>query len=158
MGFWKNRKKHQHFGKRGDLETQGSIRTYAPHTALTPVDYKLSPIMADLEADFPKLVAQFLKEGKPDRYNGSFMDAVIQRTTEEALHHLALQRADHVGSIVDMISKIWSGDKIKAKAKLEQTEEALIQTDREIARLERICYKGTSFEETQNNEGGLQYD
>lgn len=154
MSFRKKKDTQKSFGKQGDVEETVSVRTYAPHLGLTPRDYMMPQLLADFETGFERRAKEFLQNANPDQYNGSYMDGVICKLRDEALVELSLQRADHVGSIADLISKLWNGDQIKAQAKLEQCTAELEETDRELAKLRRVYHRGTSLsdEEEEMNE------
>lgn len=122
------------------------IQNYAPNISLTPQDYVLSSHLLELESNFHSIVQAFFKNTNIDEFNASFIDGVIASTEREALADLSRQRADHAGKINHLIEKLWRGDKIKAEAKLAQNRSELQECERELMRLERIYYQGTSME------------
>ena len=146
-GFRK--KKDRSFGKQGATEENVQLQTYAPNLGLTPQEYLVPLTLAEFEADFDRRAAVFLEKTNPDANNGSYYDALILAVRQEALDALALQRADHVGAIMALIEKIWSGDRIKCDAKLAAHRAELDEVNRDLARLTRIYHAGTALEEDE---------
>lgn len=130
-------------------ETDTVIQSRAPHLSLTPREYIPSASLSKLESDFTSRVQTFFRNTNIDEFNHSFMDGVISSTEQEALADLLRQRADHRGTIIDLIDKLWRGDRIKAEAKLEQTQSEIQECEDALRKLEEIYYRGTSMAENE---------
>lgn len=146
---WFKRKQERSFGKQGATEENVQLQTYAPNLGLTPQEYLVPMTLAEFEADFDRRAAAFLEKTNPDANNGGYYDGLILAVRQEALDALALQRADHVGAIMALIEKIWSGDRIKCEAKLAAHRAELDEVNRDLARLTRIYHAGTALEEDE---------
>lgn len=144
MRKWKQRAQKV---EKPNISHEVEIRNYAPNVSLTPQDYMLSARLSELELNFRSIVQSFFKNTNIDEFNASFIDGVILSAEQEALADLCQQKADHEGKINHLIEKLWRGDKIKAEAKLAQNRSELQECERELERLKRIYYYGTSMEE-----------
>lgn len=78
------------------------IPTYAPNQNLRVRDYMLYEALSKLEENFPKFCMDFLKSAKPDAYNATYMDAVVNRIICEAIEAIRIQRADHKRGIYNL--------------------------------------------------------
>lgn len=121
------------------------IRSYAPHGDLTPRTYELPPHLTRLEENFRAIVRKFLQNTRADEFNASYLDGVIAAAEQEALADLARQRANHRGAAIQLVERLWQGDRIKAEARLAQNREELEECRLELERLERVFYRGTSL-------------
>lgn len=144
MRKWKQRVEKV---EKPNVSHEVEIQNYAPNVSLTPQDYKLSAHLSELELNFQSIVQSFFGSTHIDEFNASFIDGVISSAEREALADLCRQKADHEGKINHLIDKLWRGDKIKAEAKLAQNRSELQECEKELERLERIYYHGTSMEE-----------
>lgn len=145
----KKKEEEKNISKGTELQENVAIPVYAPNTSLRPRDYLLARTMSKLEENFEETCKDFLKNTQPDKYNGSYMDAIIQKAGEEAIISLTLQRAEHISILNDLLDKLWLGDKIKGQAKLDQAMNERKEVEKEIQKLQRIYWKGTSFLEEQ---------
>lgn len=146
MPLFKKREKD----RRINLDNIVEIPVYGPHDTLCAQDYRLPYLLASFEQGFEQRCRTWLKNAAPDRYNRGYMDLVIDQLEEEALVMLELQSVDHE-SVIHELTKIWGGDKIKAEAKLAETQAESERVDYEIRRLERIYHKGTAYECLEEN-------
>lgn len=78
-----------------EINTSVEIPMYAPNMGLMPKEYQISPQLNDLEKRFKELCESFLSKSKPDEFNSSYMDAVIERICIDAIRFVKVQRCDH---------------------------------------------------------------
>lgn len=140
-----NRKKDD---RRINRDNEVPIPVYGPHDIITAADYKLAPFLSDFEKSFENICKSWLVKASPDMYNRSYMDLRIEKLMEEALKSLDTQEVDHRGAIYEL-TKVTSADIIKAQFKLDETETMKSEVDKELAKLEKIYYKGTAYETEQ---------
>lgn len=124
-----------------------NIPPYAPHQNLCAVPYSEPQVMTDLKTGFEDHVLEFLDKTSPDKYNGSFIDNVVNRTKEQALRDIEAQRSEHVHTIERAISSLWRGDKHYYENLLEYYNREYDERAGELRRLKSILYKGTAYEE-----------
>ena len=122
-----------------------NIPVYGPHDTLCPQDYKLSSLISSFEANFEERCKTWLQQANPDMYNRGYMDLLIDQLQAEAISVLDIQEVDHQGAIYEL-GKIWTGDKVKADKKLEDTLQEEADVARELSHLEKIYHNKTSFE------------
>lgn len=125
------------------------IHGYTPNQELTVKDYQISSQLNDLELNFEKYCMAFLKKAKPDEFNSSYMDAVIECITADAVKLLRVQRADHVQTIMKPLNNVHTGDLIKCKSKLECFRRLKEENAKELALYRKIYRRGTSLEDEE---------
>ncbi len=128
------------------------LPTYAPNQGLTAVDYQVSDEFLEFETRFEEKCKKFLKKSKPDLFNESYMDAVIERKCIEEMKYIKRQRCDHKRTIMMLLDELYRADAIKCKRKLEGYRADKKQNKKELEKYRAIYYKGTSLE---RNEEGL---
>ncbi|MGI6095688.1 MAG: hypothetical protein ACOYBL_09680 [Lachnospiraceae bacterium] len=126
------------------------IPVYGPHDTLCAQDYKLPYMLSTFEQNFEQRCKTWLQNAKPDMYNRGYMDLLIDQLEREAVIMLDIQEVDHQSAIFEL-AKIWTGDQIKAKTKLENTEAERMAVEKEIRQLEGIYYRGTAYEAWDEN-------
>ncbi len=127
------------------------IPVYGPNQGLTAKEYQLSPQFNDLEANFKSYCMEFLEKAKPDAYNASYEDAVIERICVEAINFIKVQRADHVRTITKLLDNMHNGDYEKCKCRLENFKRLREENAKELALYKRIYRAGTSLEEMEGD-------
>lgn len=151
MGIFKKK------DRRINKDNTVTIPVYGPHDTLQPQDYFIPQMLSMFEQCFEQRCKTWLKNARPDQYNRGYMDLIIDELEAEALVMLDVQSVDHESAIYDLV-KVWIGDKIKAEAKLKETQEERKAVNCDIKHLEGIYYKGTAYERleetmVENKEG-----
>ncbi len=154
MKFHNNkREKAKGFNDSSKFENSVPIPTYVPNQSLQPKEYLLSPSFVNFEGDFEKRCIKFLNKAKVDQFNGSYMDAMIQKMVKEALAHLSVQRGEHIDLITNLLRRMHVGSKIKCQSKLEQALREQKELDCEMKKIKKIYYHKTSFGEEKQVVG-----
>lgn len=143
-----NRKRED---RRINRDNEVPIPVYGPHDTFSAADYKLAYLLAEFEHNFEHTCKSWLANAKPDMYNRSYMDLMIDQLMTESLKSLDAQEVDHQSSIYEL-AKVWSADLIKARFKLDETKAMKAEVNQELVKLERIYHKGTSYEDDANIE------
>ena len=149
-----NKKKRD---RRINQDNAVEIPVYGPHDTLCAQDYRLPFMLATFEQGFEQRCKTWLKNATPDMYNRGYMDLLVDQLEKEALVMLDNQQVDHQ-SVIYELSKVWVGDKIKAEAKLTETQAEKTVVKREIKQLERIYHKGTAYEFLDENKNEDEED
>lgn len=157
MDIFKKKDRPRRFGRRAEIEEKTATPIYAPHQCWTPQDYYEPALLAALEDEFEKKCKSWLTAAKPDQFNGSYMDAIIEKHETEALVQLSLQRVDHMSAVDALIMKLWKGDRIRAEARLRQNKEELTMVETELHKLEKIYWSGTSLGEAEG-KNNMKYE
>lgn len=153
----KNTKKHMKNMQYNDRNSIGEpteinnksieIPLYAPNNGITVKEYMMSLEFTRFERNFVAKCKEFLSKTDVDEYNTSFMDALITTMGNEACINIDVQRINHIETIRGPLDDMHTGDAIKCCRRLEQWKRDLVQVEKDIAKLERIYYKGTSYDE-----------
>lgn len=158
MAWRKNRKSHfadkrtddkKSIHNPNEIITSVEIPMYAPNQGLCPKEYQLSDRLDELEGTFEERCKDFLTKSKPDSFNSSYMDAVIERVCVDAVKYVRVQRTDHVQTIMKQLNDMHSGDYCKCKSKLEAYRKDKERNNRELSKFRKIYYSGTSLAEEQ---------
>ena len=153
----KAEKKHVHNMQGNDRNSIGEpteinnksieIPLYAPNSGITVKEYMMSPELTRFERNFVAKCKEFLSKTDVDEYNTSYMDALIATMGKEACANIDVQRISHIETILGPLDDMHTGDAIKCCRRLDQWKKDLVQVEKDITQLERIYYKGTSYEE-----------
>ena len=130
-----------------EINTLVEIPMYPPNMGLTPKEYQISVQLDSLEKNFKELCEDFLRKSKPDEFNTSYMDAVIERICIDAISHVKVQRCDHVQLIINALDTMHNGDYVAAKNKLQLFLTDKEENARELKKYRRIYWSGTSLAE-----------
>lgn len=130
------------------------IPVYAPNLGLSPKEYQISPQLYSLEMNIQSICEEFLNKAKPDEFNSSYMDAIIERTCVECIKYIEVQRKDHERLIRGVLKHMHDGDYTYAKNKLVQFVKDKECMERELRKLQRIYWKGTSMSEEEEMNYG----
>jgi len=98
-----------------------------------------------LERNLPKICKSFIKDAKPDSFNESYMDSVIDRVCSEANADLGGQRSKHSEQLY-FISNIHRADHTRYMNALVEKKQKLEQEKRELMIYEELLVKGTALE------------
>ncbi len=130
-----------------ELGSEVGITMYAPNLSVVPRAYRISDRLAELEKDFRKTCEEFFEKGKPDEYNSSYIDAVIEKICADAVELIRVQRMDHEQLIIKMLDEMHMGDYAYAKNRLELYLSDREENKKELEKYRRILWAGTSLEE-----------
>ena len=119
---------------------------YAPYNDVT-ADYVISQKLRAFEHDFEDMCRDFIGKSSPDRNNGTYYDAVIDKYCDEAIIDISLQRQDHIQLISQRFAGYQKGIRVKIEAKLQMVMDALAEIEAELAKCKHIYFKGTSMED-----------
>ena len=120
------------------------IPHYAPFSDLTR-DYDMPAKLMSFEAGLERMCREFIRKSSPDRNNGSYFDAVIQKYCDEAICDIDLQRQEHIRLFSRSLAGSRKGIRVKIEAKLASTVDELEEVEKELAGYTHIYYKGTSL-------------
>lgn len=139
--------KKRNTNKQNDMDILLSDAMYAPNMGISPKKY-IAEKVYDLEQnDFKALCMDFLKNAKPDEYNASYMDAVIENSGFCDIKDVYVQRCDHIKVIKTAEELIRNGDLCHAKDQLQYFLEDRDEIDRKLVKYRRIYWAGTSLAE-----------
>lgn len=130
-----------------EINTSVEIPMYAPNLGLMPKEYQLSPQLYEFERNFKDVCMEFLTTAHPDQYNSSYMDAVIEKICDDAKCFVEVQRCDHERLITDVLHAMHDGDLEGAKDRLQLLLSDKDCNEKELMKLRRIHWAGTSFAE-----------
>lgn len=150
MSFFKRKTEEAPLTRRTPEEDGGTVRAYDPHGGLTPVDYRMSDSLLELEATFERQVLRFLQNADPDQFNGSFFDGVILAVQNDCLAELERQRIIHENTIEKLIGGIWAGDKVRNAHRRQNAEREFWELERELRFLTRLSHRDTAMEEFED--------
>lgn len=151
-----NKKPGKWFKKKNVEEQEEHVKlpVYGPHDTLVVQDYQTPASLASLEQNFERCCKEWLEQAKPDMYNKGYMDMLIDKVRKESLVELDDEEVYHKRVICEL-EKIWRGDEVKAKGKLEETKAARKEVEEELKRVEWIYYRNTAFSPEYRNQNGL---
>lgn len=145
-------KKKEGDGKRPRMDLQAGPNTDDKQTeicveTLVPVDYEVSPIMADLEKELDSIAREFLDNTDPDKFNGSYLDPRIEAALKDTLADLEDQRVNHHHVIEFKINGMFSEKERSLEEHLADRIRELEETERDLSIQERILKRGTVYED-----------
>lgn len=143
------RKKDRSFSKQ-EFNESITIPKYAPNLGLQPKEFEMTEMFRTFVDGFDGSCIDFLKNTDSDEFNGSYIDAMIQKAGAEIIVSLGLQREDHKNLIISTLKKTSQGDLEKCNGKIGQLEQEKTEVLSEIAEIIRILNKGTSFEKLES--------
>ena len=124
-----------------------TIKPYAPHQNLSPVNYTETKTMSEFKRSFARQVKYFLDNTSPDEYNPTFADSLIVKVKEQAVAELEVQRAEHIRCIERSICSLWKGDEVFYERLLEQYNTEFEKRNAELKKLKAVFQKNTALEE-----------
>lgn len=143
MLFQKRKKHDRHISQYENID----MPFLGPHDHLIPKDYYFSDTFTSYVENFEKKCKRFLRSVAKtvDRFNAGYMDQSIDRILAEAIAFLDVQQLEHLVTIHELF-EIWKADHELAKLKMTDTENAILEVEEQLEKLEKIMYKGTAYE------------
>lgn len=144
---FKTEKKNENSLKDESADRSIEMPEYAPNMYLSPLPYMPTQEFIELEENFKEFCEDHFKKVNPDEFNGSLLDADIERITETAIENIRNQRICHIRTIMQHIKSIHKADLIKIERKMEMFKADKISVENDLKKKKKIVYGGTNLAE-----------
>lgn len=121
---------------------------HAPDRYLVTKEYGIPSVLINFESNFEQRILSFFEKAKPDEFNQGFLDATIQCLEAESLASLALQRSEHLGGQLPLISLTWLQGKTDYSTMKADLERELAEVEAEIRRKDALIRYGANYTNT----------